>query len=225
MPGKLWPAFLFMRQYGKILVKNERRMVYAGVVTVMAAAGLAALISGNLGRSAQIAVEQPAQYESQTSLAALKQEESPPSVSKTENVKTEKIQKQAGDWPRRPVTGAVMLDYGWQQHPVYKDWRFHTGVDIGAPQGSPVYAVYGGKVTTVKQDSSYGLMVIVATGELAVGYGSLGMAAVKPTQEVEAGGQIGTVGVAEGEPYPHLHFSLKKGDGYINAAELLDKTR
>ncbi|MBP2655587.1 MAG: Peptidase [Firmicutes bacterium] len=229
MPGKLWPVFLWLWQCCKRMARHEQQLVYAGVVIVMVAAGLVALISGNSGRSAKMTVEQPAQYEAQTPLTALNQEESPPSQlavdSKNENIKAEKIQKQANDWPRRPVPGAVKVDYGWQQHPVYKDWRFHTGVDIEAPKGSPVYAVYGGKVITVKKDNSYGLMVMVATGELTVCYGSLGMAAVNPMQGVEAGTLIGTVGEAEGEPYPHLHLALKQNDRYINVNELLDNAR
>ena len=39
-----------------------------------------------------------------------------------------------------PATGPITSPYGWRVHPVYGDLRFHTGDDIGAACGAPIWA-------------------------------------------------------------------------------------
>ncbi len=36
--------------------------------------------------------------------------------------------------------------FGWRNHPIKKDRRFHAGMDIGAPSGTPVLAAAAGRV-------------------------------------------------------------------------------
>jgi len=40
-------------------------------------------------------------------------------------------------WPAR---GPVTSSFGWRIHPIYGEWRFHSGVDIGSDYGSPIYS-------------------------------------------------------------------------------------
>ena len=46
--------------------------------------------------------------------------------------------------------------FGYRIHPIYGDWRMHYGVDLSAPQGTPIYATRGGRVTYATYDSSSG---------------------------------------------------------------------
>jgi murein DD-endopeptidase MepM/ murein hydrolase activator NlpD len=85
-----------------------------------------------------------------------------------------------------------------------------NGIGIGAPLGTPVKAVEGGRVALVQRLSTYGLTVVIEHGN---GYYSLYMqlqsAAVENGQSVDKGQVIGTVGGANSNYGPHLHFEIR----------------
>lgn len=128
-----------------------------------------------------------------------------------------------GDKPRRPVAGAVSVAFGWQSHPLYGDWRYHPGVDVGASAGASVRAMWSGRVTEIYEDRQYGRTVAVTGGGYTVHYGSLATVSVAKDQHVSTGAIIGTVGEAPGERYPHLHLAVKSGGSYVDPQELLAK--
>ena len=37
-----------------------------------------------------------------------------------------------------PTQGQVKVGYGWVRHPVYRDWRFHPGIELSTPMNAPV---------------------------------------------------------------------------------------
>lgn len=121
--------------------------------------------------------------------------------------------------PQRPLKGDVFVAYGWQEHPVFRDWRFHNGIDIVAGEGEEVAAMWPGEVKEILQDKTSGLTVLVVSSEYTVHYGSLATAAVRKGAKIKAGAKIGTVGTSQAEPYPHLHLSVKKGESYIDPDE------
>jgi len=123
------------------------------------------------------------------------------------------------DIPQRPLKGEILIAYGWQEHPIFKDWRFHNGIDIMAAEGERVIAMWPGEVKEISQTKTSGLTVVIASGEYTVYYGSLATAEVRRGVQVKAGAKIGTVGASQAEPYPHLHLSVKKGESYIDPAE------
>jgi murein DD-endopeptidase MepM/ murein hydrolase activator NlpD len=129
-----------------------------------------------------------------------------------------------GDRPRRPGAGTVLVAFGWQHHPLYGDWRYHPGVDVGTPAGGAVRAMWGGRVTEIYDDRQYGLTVAVTGGGYTVHYGSLAAVAVAKDQHLPAGTTVGTVGEAPGERYPHIHLAIKSGDSYVDPQELLAKS-
>jgi murein DD-endopeptidase MepM/ murein hydrolase activator NlpD len=122
-----------------------------------------------------------------------------------------------------PVKGDISLDFGWQRHPVYQDWRFHSGIDIAARDGDQVRAMQAGIVSSVYDDPLLGLCLWVNSGNQTVTYGSLRAVSATKGQKVRAGDELGSVGTAKGEPYAHLHLSVKNLDQYINPRELLSK--
>ncbi|XHX79600.1 MAG: peptidoglycan DD-metalloendopeptidase family protein [Stenomitos frigidus ULC029] len=102
--------------------------------------------------------------------------------------------------------------FGWRVHPIRGNRRFHNGIDIGAPMGTPVLAAASGKVALSDQLGGYGLTVILShqdnTRETL--YAHLSALMVKPGQWVEKGdviGQVGSTGLSTG---PHLHFELRQ---------------
>ncbi len=111
----------------------------------------------------------------------------------------------------------VTCAYGWRIHPIWGDKRFHTGVDLAANQGDPIYAIASGTVTTATYSDAYGYNVSISHGS---GYGS--MYAHMTNYVVSAGdyvtqGQvIGYVGSTGWSTGPHLHFEIYVNGSTVN---------
>lgn len=54
----------------------------------------------------------------------------------------------------------ITSPYGMRRHPIYKDWRFHNGIDLAAHY-EPVYAMLDGTVTEVGSNPSAGKFVTI----------------------------------------------------------------
>ncbi|SKB11149.1 putative peptidase [Planktothrix sp. PCC 11201] len=102
--------------------------------------------------------------------------------------------------------------FGWREHPVLGYGRFHTGIDLGADEGTPVVASYSGQVSVADWLGGYGMAVVLNHSEKSQEtlYGHLSELFVKPGELVQQGeviGRVGSTGVSTG---PHLHFELRK---------------
>jgi septal ring factor EnvC (AmiA/AmiB activator) len=110
------------------------------------------------------------------------------------------------DWP---VNGRVVYNFGRTTLPSGGVVRWN-GIGIGAAEGTPVKAVESGRVELVQRLGTYGLTVVVQHGN---GYRSLYMqlqnASMTVGQDVTRGQVIGTVGGANSEQGPHLHFEIR----------------
>lgn len=120
-----------------------------------------------------------------------------------------------------PVSGAVIHEFGWQQHPLFKDWRFHTGIDLQVESGQPVASAISGIVTDVEESPKTGLTVKIASGPWLVHHGTLSSVLVKAGDKVEAGQTLGKAGQSAQEPYPHVHLTIEKDGKFINPGEVL----
>jgi septal ring factor EnvC (AmiA/AmiB activator) len=109
------------------------------------------------------------------------------------------------------VSGTILYDFGRAQKANNTQVRWN-GIGIGAPTGTPVRAVAAGRVLEAAKFGTYGLTVIVehGGGDYSV-YGSLSSAAVSKGQQVTKGQTVGTVGTADPELGPHLHFEIRRG--------------
>ena len=113
--------------------------------------------------------------------------------------------------------------FGWRIHPVYKDRRFHYGVDLGGPKGTPIKATRSGKVTLAQYSSSAGYYVKIDHGD---GFTSIYMHMthyiVKKGDKVEAGDVIGYMGSTGTSTGSHLHFGITYKGSYVNPAKYID---
>lgn len=99
--------------------------------------------------------------------------------------------------------------YGWRKHPVYGDMRFHHGVDLGAYQGTPIYASRSGTVTIASYDWSSGYWVNINHGDgFSSRYLHMTHYVVSAGQYVQKGQIIGYVGSTGTSTGPHLHFGI-----------------
>ena len=108
-----------------------------------------------------------------------------------------------------PVSGSLLYRFGRVVSADNTTTRWN-GIGIAAAVGTPVRAVAAGTVVLAEAMGSYGLTVIVqhGGGDYSV-YGSLARADVAKGAAVAKGQTIGTVGTADAELPPHLHFEVR----------------
>ena len=112
-----------------------------------------------------------------------------------------------------PATGPITSPYGWRVHPVYGDLRFHTGDDIGAACGAPIWAAGPGIVTVAGPADGYGnLIEIDHGGGLTTRYAHMFTSGVlvHVGDHVTAGQNIATVGKSGDATGCHLHFEVRQ---------------
>lgn len=86
----------------------------------------------------------------------------------------------------------------------------HSGVDLSAPAGTPVYAANGGSVIFAGWNTyGYGYTIVLAHGPYTTLYGHLSAINVGCAQYVSAGQPIGAVGSSGNSSGPHLHFEIR----------------
>ena len=116
-----------------------------------------------------------------------------------------------------PVMGTLTSSFGYREHPVEGEERFHYGVDIGAAAGTEIGCFADGTVTAVGESSSYGKYITVShQGGFSTLYAHCSkiLASSGDTvKEGEAIAEVGETGIATG---PHLHFELHQGSQYLN---------
>lgn len=109
-----------------------------------------------------------------------------------------------------PILGQVSAKFG-DSGPL---WRSaHTGLDLAAPEGTPIYAVAAGKVTFAGWNKSYGNLVIVDIGNgVATYYGHQSKVVVDEGDAVARGDKLGECGSTGNTSGSHLHFEVRVND-------------
>jgi septal ring factor EnvC (AmiA/AmiB activator) len=126
------------------------------------------------------------------------------------------------DWP---VEGDIIYRFGRVVNPNNTATRWN-GIGIEAALGSDVKAVERGEVMVAESFGTYGLTIIVQHpgGDYSV-YGSLGSLAVQAGAEVTKGQIIGTVGRADPDLPPHVHFEVRPGGRAVDPLDWLRSRR
>lgn len=119
---------------------------------------------------------------------------------------------------RMPLEGAALTSgFGMRTHPVLGGRRAHTGIDLAAPTGTPVYATADGVVSRADWYSSYGLYISVEHGaSMQTRYAHLSRLAVAAGDNVKKGDLIGYVGSTGRSTGPHLHYEVRVDGVAVN---------
>lgn len=129
-----------------------------------------------------------------------------------------------GELFKCPITAKWRLTspYGYRADPFTGVRKFHTGMDLAAPTGTPVKATLDGKVVAVSFNQVYGNYVIVShiNGYQSL-YAHLHAATVKVGQRINQGEKLGLVGSTGYSTGPHLHFTVYKNGKLVNPQELV----
>mgnify|MGYP006268012957 CR=1 FL=1 len=125
----------------------------------------------------------------------------------------------------RPMEGRISSGFGMRMHPILKKQQMHTGVDIVAPTGTPVYASASGKVLlsgVEEAKKAYGVKVELDHGRSGYQtlYAQLSHSVVKPGETVQQGQLIGYCGSSGMSTASHLHFAVRKDGKFINPVSL-----
>jgi murein DD-endopeptidase MepM/ murein hydrolase activator NlpD len=128
--------------------------------------------------------------------------------------------------------------FGYRISPVTGERQFHNGLDLAAPRGSYIRSWWGGKVTSLSDNTACGTSITIQSGEWQHVYchmegyvedsgngtflldreGGLRLAL---GQTLPAGARIGRIGMSGRTTGPHLHWVLKHNGGYVDPALVL----
>jgi murein DD-endopeptidase MepM/ murein hydrolase activator NlpD len=125
-----------------------------------------------------------------------------------------------------PVEGAVTSVIGWRIDP-FGSGRlvYHRGIDIAVPSGTPVHPVKSGRVAFAGLYKGYGNLVAVTHSDgTATLYGHNSSLVAKVGDQVTPETVIALSGNTGKSTGPHVHFEVRKIDGYRENVAKLKKS-
>ena len=115
----------------------------------------------------------------------------------------------------------VTSPFGWRENPLLGNGalEWHTGIDFGAPMGTPVKSTAPGTVVYAEYHQYGGLRIVVDHGDgVQTTYNHLNEIWVEVGQEVGFNEVIGSVGSTGNSTGPHLHFEVLLNEEYQDPA-------
>ena len=99
--------------------------------------------------------------------------------------------------------------FGRRLHPILGIYRPHTGLDLGGPQGTDIYATANGTVVESNTKGGYGRQIVVDHGfGYKTRYAHLSKSLVQPGQVVRRGEKIAEMGSTGLSTSSHLHYEV-----------------
>ena len=124
-------------------------------------------------------------------------------------------------WPAPSYT-RISDEYGNRLHPVLNVTKFHNGLDMAAPGGSPILAAYDGTVVAAAYSGSMGNYIMIDHGDsLYTIYMHASALYVSKGAEVSKGQKIAAVGSTGRSTGNHLHFGVRLNGSYVNPRNYL----
>lgn len=121
-----------------------------------------------------------------------------------------------------PILGHLRSTYGYRDHPVDGEYKFHNGVDIGGQMGEPIGAFAAGTVEYIGENDDHGLYLQIDHGNgVKSFYAHCSKLLVSQGQTVAAGETVALVGSTGVSTGPHLHFEIKCAGVHVDPAYYL----
>jgi len=122
-------------------------------------------------------------------------------------------------WPA-PGYKRITSPFGNRLHPILRTYRFHSGIDIGAPMSSTIVAADSGRVIETAWHGAYGNVVMVNHGNgLVTLYAHLSKFLKKEGDYVKKGDPIAKSGSTGWSTGPHLHFEVRLNGDPVNPSK------
>ena len=113
--------------------------------------------------------------------------------------------------------------FGVRVHPITGLTIMHTGVDLVAPAGTPIFATGAGRVLRSGIAGGYGNMVEIQHADgLVTRYAHMQSVAVGVGDPVTAGTVVGALGSTGESTGPHLHYEIRRGDVAVDPMPFLE---
>ena len=114
-------------------------------------------------------------------------------------------------------TNSVTSYYGYRKNPTGPGYEFHTGLDIAAPEGTPIRSVQNGTVVVAGWHNLYGNYAVIRNESgITTLYAHCLSLGVGVGDEVRQGQMIAAVGSTGNSNGNHLHIEVKIGDDRVN---------
>ena len=123
-----------------------------------------------------------------------------------------------------PIRGVISSGYGNRIHPILKRKILHSGIDIAAPNGTPIKAPEKGECIYNGWLRGYGRVVVLDHGRgYSTLYAHLSASLVKEGQVVNNGAVIARVGKTGNTTGYHLHFEVRQYGTPVNPIKYLKR--
>lgn len=117
----------------------------------------------------------------------------------------------------------VSSNFGYRENPVTKAYGFHSGIDLAAPEGTPIYAAYAGSVSEVGYSAVRGNYIVLEHGNgVRTVYCHCSTILAEKGANLKSGEVIAAVGATGQTTGPHLHFEIWLGTTRCNPAWVLE---
>lgn len=125
-----------------------------------------------------------------------------------------------------PTEGIISTPFGAQRYVNGEPRSPHSGIDIAAPEGTPVVTPLAGKVLLVSDMYLNGNTVVIGHGFGVVSvYCHLQESLVKKGDWIEQNSRIGSVGMSGRSTGPHLHWGIRFNQARIDPLSILSSEK
>jgi murein DD-endopeptidase MepM/ murein hydrolase activator NlpD len=127
----------------------------------------------------------------------------------------------------RPAEGRISTEFGTIRYTNgdYSSSRSHNGMDIAAPEGTPVYAPNAGRVVFAERLLNTGNTIVIEHGGgLKSYYFHLSRIDAVPGDMLGKGELIGAIGTTGYSTGPHLHYEMRIGDKPVSPSMLFSES-
>lgn len=117
--------------------------------------------------------------------------------------------------------------FGYRNHPIFKRWQFHSGVDMPGRTGDPIYATGDGVVEYVERSRArygYGTQILINHGfGYKTRYAHLNKLLVQKGDTITRGQLIAEMGNTGQSTSPHLHYEVIYNRSHVNPINYFDQ--
>ena len=117
--------------------------------------------------------------------------------------------------------------FGYRNHPIFRRWQFHSGVDMPGRVGDPIYATGDGIVESVERSRArrgYGTQILINHGfGYKTRYAHLNKLHVEKGDTIKRGQLIADMGNTGQSTSPHLHYEVIYNRTHVNPINYFDK--
>lgn len=119
-----------------------------------------------------------------------------------------------------PLKGAITSRYGTREATEVVSAN-HQGIDLGADEGTAIYAAMEGTVKVASEKGEYGKHLDITNNDVLTRYAHCSKLLVKEGEKVKKGQKIAEVGSTGNSTGPHLHFEIRRDNRTINPESIL----